>query len=136
MNHEILLKKLSHYQIRGITNKWFCSYLTKRKQYVIIGNQVSSLNEISTGIPRESVLGPLIFLIYKNDVYKCMNNFKINHFADDTSLIQSHSSMQIVLRRINKDLSNFSNCLKANKLSFNTKKTELVLFRPKKKVRS
>ena len=55
MYHEILLKKLSHYGIRGITNEWFCSNLIKRKQY-IIGNQVSTLNEVSTGVPQGSVL--------------------------------------------------------------------------------
>ena len=60
-DHEILLKKLSHYGIRGIANEWFCSYLTKIKQYVIIRNQVSPLNEISTGVPRGLVLGPLLF---------------------------------------------------------------------------
>ena len=63
VDHEILLKKLFHYSIRGVANEWFCSYLTKRKQYVIIGNQVSTLNEISTGVPQGSVLGPLLFLI-------------------------------------------------------------------------
>ena len=52
MDHEILLKKLSHYGIRGIANEWFCSYLTKRKQYVTIGNQISILNEIPTGVPK------------------------------------------------------------------------------------
>ena len=52
MDQEFLLKKLSHYGIRGIVNEWFCSYLTKRKQYVIIENQVSTLNEISTGVPQ------------------------------------------------------------------------------------
>ena len=62
--HEILLKKLSHYGIRRIANEWFCSYLIKRKQYVISGNQVSTLNEISTEVPQGSVLGPLLFLIY------------------------------------------------------------------------
>ena len=54
VDHEILLKKLPNYGIRGIANEWFCSYLTKRKQYLIIGNQVSALNEISTGIPQGS----------------------------------------------------------------------------------
>ena len=62
--HEILLKKLSHYGIRRIANEWFCLYLIKRKQYVISGNQVSTLNEISTEVPQGSVLGPLLFLIY------------------------------------------------------------------------
>ena len=131
VDHEILPKKLSHYGIRGIANEWFCSYLTKRKQYVIIGNQVSTLNEISTGVPQGSVLGPLLFLIYINDLHKCIKYSKTYHFADDTSIMQSHSSLQILSKLINKDLSNLSNWLKANTLSHNIKKTELVLFRPK-----
>ena len=88
--HEALLKKLFHCGIRGIANEWFCSYLTKRKQYVIIGNQVSTLNEISTGVPQGSVLGLLLFLIYINDLHKCIKYSKTYHFADDTSIIQSH----------------------------------------------
>ena len=95
VDHGILQKKLSHYGIRGIASEWFCSYLTKRKQYVIIGNQVSNLNEISTGVPQGSVLAPLLFLIYINDLHKCIKYSKTYHFADDTSTIQSHSSLQI-----------------------------------------
>ena len=132
VDHGILLEKLPHYGIRGIVNEWFCSYLTKRKQYVIIGNQVLNLNEISTGVPQGSVLGPLLFLIYINNLHKCMKYSKTYHFADDSSIIQSHSLLQILSKRINKDLSNLSNWLKINKLSLNIKKTELVLFRPKK----
>ena len=111
--------------------------MTIRKQYVIVGNQVSTLNEMSTGVPHGSVIGPLLFLIYINDLYKCMKYSKTCHFADDNSMIQSHSSLQILSKRINKDSSNLSNWLKANKLSLNIEKTELALFRPKKtKVRS
>ena len=76
VDHKILLNKLSHYGIRGIANEWFCSHLTKRKQYVITGNQVSTLNEISTGVPQESVLGILFFLIYINDLHKCIKYSK------------------------------------------------------------
>ena len=109
VDHEILLKKLSHYGIRGIANEWFCSYLTKRKQYVIIGNQVSTLNEISTGVPQGSVSGSLLFLIYITDLHKNMKHSKTYDFAGDTSTIQSHSSLQILSKRIHKDLSNLSN---------------------------
>ena len=100
VDHEILMKKLSHYGIRGIANEWFCSYLTKRKQYVIIGNQISTLNKISTRVPQGSVLGPLLFLIYINDLHKCIKYFKTYHFADDTSTIQSYSSLQILSKLI------------------------------------
>ena len=137
MDHEISPKKLSHYGIRGIANEWFCLYLTKGKQYVVIGNQVSTLNKISTGVPQGSLLGPLLFLIYINDLSKCMKYSKTYHFVDDTSIIQSHSSLQILSKQINKDLSNLSIWLKANKLSFNIKKNRTCTFQTKKsKVRS
>ena len=99
VDHESYWKN-SHHGIRGIANEWFCSYLTSRKQYVIIGNQVSPLNEISTWVPQGSVLGPLLFLIYINDLHKCMT--KTYHFADDTSIMQSHSLLQILSKRINR----------------------------------
>ena len=93
---------------------------------------MSALSEISTGVPQGSALGPLLFLIYINDLHKCTKYSKTYHFADDTSIMQSHSSLQILLKHINKDLSNLSNWLETNKLGLNIKKTELVLFRPKK----
>ena len=95
-----------------LANEWFCSYLTKRKQHVIIGNQLSTLNEISTGFPQGSVLGPLLFLIYISHLHKCIKYSKTYHFADDTSIMQSHSSLQILSKRIDKDLSDLSNWLK------------------------
>ena len=135
MDHEILLKKLSHYEIRGTANEWFCSYLTKRKQYVIIRNQVSTLNEISTGIPQGLVSGPLLFFIYTNDLHKCMKYSKTYHFAKATSAIQSHSSLQILSKRINRY--NLLNWQKTNKLSLNIKKNRTCNIQTKKpKIRS
>ena len=107
-----------HYGIRGIADEWFCSYLKKRKQFVSMQNNMSSVKEILTGIPQGSVLGPLLFLIYINDLYKSIRFSKTYHFADQ--------------KKVNKDLSNLSNWLRANKLSLNVKKTELVIFRPRK----
>ena len=80
-------------------------------EIIITGNQVSTLNEISTGVPQGSVLELLLFLIYINNLHKCMKYSKIYHFADDTSIIQSHSSLQILSKQINKDSPNLSNWL-------------------------
>ena len=109
VDHEIFQYLNLIMVLGGIENEWFCSYLTERKQYVIIGNQVSTLNEISTGVPQGSVLGLLLFLNYINDLNKCIKYPKTYHFADDISIMQSHSSLQILPKCINKDLSNFSN---------------------------
>ena len=82
------------------------------------------------GVPQGSVLGPLLFLL--NDLHNSVRYAKTYHFADDTSVILSSTSLEILSKRINKDLFNLSNWLKANKLSLNVKKTELVIFRSKK----
>ena len=93
---------------------------------------MSSVKEILTGIPQGSVLGPLLFIIYINDLHKSIRFSKTYHFADDTSIIQSNPSLKRLSKQVNKDLSKLSNWLRANKLSLNVKKTELVIFRPRK----
>ena len=70
VDHNILLRKLDYYCIKGIANEWFCSYFKKRKQFVSIENNMSSVKEILTGVPQGSVYGPLLFLIYINDLHK------------------------------------------------------------------
>ena len=87
VNHNILLKKLEHYGIRGIVNNLFKSYLTNRQQYVTINGSESSMKYIHHGIPQGSVLGPLLFLIYINDLHTCIKNSETRHFADDTNLL-------------------------------------------------
>ena len=129
--HNMLLWK-HYYATRGIAIEWFCSYLKKRKQFVSIQNNMSSTKEILTGVPQGSVLGPLLFLIYINDLHKSIRFSKTYHFADDTSIIQSNPLLDRLSKQVNKDLSNLSNWLRANKLSLNQKKTELVIFRPRK----
>ena len=86
VDHEILLYKLSNYGVRGHTNDFFRSYLSQRQQFTVIGDSSSSLNNINCGVPQGSVLGPILFLVYINDLYLCTNNFRIRMFADDTCM--------------------------------------------------
>ena len=94
----------------------------------------STTKTILTGVPQGSVLGPLLFLVYINDLHNCMKHSKVFHFADDTSVLRNNKSLKDLAKQINSDLKNLSQWLKANKLSLNVNKTELVVFRKKEKL--
>ena len=89
LDHSILIHKLQYYGITGITLNWFKSYLSNRLQYVDINGSISSMQHITTGVPQGSILGPLLFLIYMNDLPNVIALFKYILFADDTSLLSS-----------------------------------------------
>ena len=128
VDHEILLSKLNHYGIRGIANQWFKTYLTNRVQYVSIGDAKSLAKAISHGVPQGSVLGPLLFLLYINDLCNAIKSSETYHFADDTHLNFS-DSLESLCRRVNADLKRLNTWLNANKISLNASKTEFVIFR-------
>ena len=129
VNHDILLKKLEHYGFRGVINNWFCSYLTDRKQKVIINGFESESKNIFHGVPQGSVLGPILFLIYINDLHKCIKYSTTYHFADDTNLLHISKDYKTLQRKINYDLFSLHKWLTANKISLNEGKTELIYFR-------
>ena len=135
VDHTILLKKLEHYGIRGVANDWFRSYLTNRKQYVSILGSESQPSIIEFGVPQGSVLGPLLFLLYINDLHKAIKYSKTRHFADDTNILIHNNSLKQVKKYLNLDLRQLCTWLKANKISLNRSKTELIIFRhPNKQI--
>ena len=133
VEHSILLHKLNYYGIRGVANDWFKSYLTNRQQHVTVYGKKSRKLDIKHGVPQGSVLGPLLFLIYINDLHKAIKNSDVYHFADDTSLIHSSTSLKKLNKNINHDLKLLCEWLRANKISLNASKTELIIFRTKQK---
>ena len=133
VDHHILLKKLEYYGVRGISNKWFALYLSNRKQFVSINGYKSNLADVKCGVPQDSILGPLLFLIYINDLHAAIMHSEVHHFADDTNLLNFNSCVKSIKKQVNYDLKNLSNWLKANKISLNVGKTELVLFSSSKK---
>ena len=133
VDHQILLAKLSHYGIRGVSNDWFKSYLSNRSQYVSINGYDSGLAAINCGVPQGSVLGPLLFLLYINDLNQAIKFCKVHHFADDTNLLCLGNSIKKLNKLVNADLKRLVNWLNANKISLNVKKTEMVIFKSKQK---
>ena len=81
INHAILMDKLKHYGVTGVALRWFKDYLTNRKQFVQYKDKVSKMSTITTGVPQGSVLGPLLFIIYINDIAKITNKFKFTIYA-------------------------------------------------------
>ena len=132
VNHEILLNKLEYYGIRGLPLKWFKSYLMNRRQFVFINGINSKTTFINTGVPQGSILGPLLFLIYINDLHKCINHATPYHYADDTNLLIISESLKKLNQKTNHDLSSLVKWLRANKISLNTNKTELIIFKSKR----
>ena len=129
VDHNILLSKLNHYGIRGKANDWFRSYLTNRQQFVSINGTDSDWKPMTFGVPQGSVLGPLLFLIYINDLYQSIKYSITRHYADDTCLLNKNKSLKRLKKLLNLDLKILTAWLKANKISLNASKTEILIFR-------
>ena len=134
VDHVILLKKLAHYGIRGTALKWFESYLSNREQYVTYNGISSSKQGIKCGVPPGSILGPLLFFIYINDLSLVCKHTSAILFADDTNLFTSGKDLKSLESTTNSELSHISLWLKVNKLSLNIKTTHYMIFWRRKKL--
>ena len=128
VDHKILLHKLYNYGIRGFMYVWLKHYLTNRQQFTFINGTSSSLRGISCGVPQGSVLGPLLFLIYINDISNCLPENNLRLFADDTNLFLSCDSFMQLENKANECLYNMQQWFKSNKLSLNYEKNMLYYF--------
>ena len=130
MHHEILLKKLEHYGIRGMTLSWFRSYLNNREQYVSVNGHNSCSQKVTCGVPQGSVFGPLLFLIYINDISKASSKLSFFLFADDTNLYFESENFQHLQKVVNNELKYIKKWLDANRLALNVEKPALLFFIP------
>ena len=116
-----------------VSNDWFKSYLSNRNQYVSINGFDSGLAAINCGIPQGSVLGPLLFLLYINDLNHTIKFCKVHHFADDTNLLCMSNSIKKLNKLVSADLKHLVHWLNANKFSLSVKETRMVIFKSKQK---
>ena len=128
VNHEILFEKLNFYGIRGNVLKLIKNYFSNRQQYVQVDGVISSKLGISVGVPQGSIIGPLAFLLYVNDVTNVCNNTKCLLFADDTMLSYSQQKTNEISRNFNEDILGVIDWMKANRLTINFSKTNLIHF--------
>ena len=133
VNFKILLQKLEIYGIRGTPLKWVNNYLTDRKQFVRYNNSDSEYRDIKCGVPQGSILGPLFFLVYINDLLHINNTMQFVMFADDTTIVMTDKNVNTLQQKINSEMENVSEWFKANQLSLNKNKSHAMLFTNQKR---
>ena len=128
MDHRLLLAKLEHYGVRNGALALLESYLGGRSQYVLYGGAESERGAVSCGVPQGSVLGPLFFLLYVNDMARACGGLDLVLFADDTNIFAQARSAGELFAKVNRGLVGLDRWFRCNRLTLNLKKTEHVYF--------
>src|SRR3989442_1027811 len=128
IDHVLLLNKLHSYGIRGVAYNLISSYLTNRLQYVELFDIKSQLSGITCGVPQGSILGPMLFLLYINDLPLCTRLIQFFLFADDTTVLFSCDRLEDLIEIVNRELLYLTDWFSINKLSLNLTKTNYMLF--------
>ena len=136
VDHGILLQKLCMYGVcPAALQVWFSNYLQDRVQCTEVNNVLSEFKHITCGVPQDSILGPLIFILYVNDIEGVVTDCQLSLYADDTVMYYAHSSYIELMMTIRDDVHSTSQWLNLNKLTLNTKKTKFMVFGSKTRLR-
>ena len=128
ISHDILVKKLQFYGIRGVALDWFIDYLSNRKQYVVFNNEKSKMVKVNIGVPQGSILGPLLFLLYVNELPDISKKLSYIQYADDTNIFITGNSLSDISSIINEEMKLISEWIKNNRLSLNVSKTNYMIM--------
>ena len=127
LDHQILMSKLKYYGYDHLCIKWFKSYLENRFQHVKLGNNTSSSLPVMCGVPQGFILGPLLFILFTNDMHLYVKNSRLDSYADDSNISSSADSLEQLVGLLQHDLDSISHWWDANKL-LNAKKSSVMFI--------